>query len=61
MFSDLKDLETHFAIFSYICSVNDEEVPQNWKMELSYNATVLNLTMLTGKPFINTLAQPIPK
>jgi len=29
MFSDLKDLETHFAIFSYICSVNDEEVPQN--------------------------------
>jgi len=34
IFSDFKDLETDYAIFSDTFSVNAEEVPQKYQMEL---------------------------
>ena len=63
-FADFKDLKIDFAIFSNPFSVNAEEVPRKYKMELSYSTTVflkLNLKMLTSKHFVDILDQPIPK
>jgi len=65
IFSDFKDLETDFAIFNYAFSVNAEEVPQKYQMELTElqcnSALKLKFENVDSKTFYQYIGPTYPQ